>query len=189
MRIRLLLNLDITEDLHDQDFSVNTPKACQRSRRVSGALPSLTPCPSAISTPGRWHNTVGNTRSVHGCGHVYVGPRTVNSINLQSRICIPMPLTLSIGEKLSTYAALAEIPPRLDGGLSRPTHLLHRPRWRLLVGCSECPPPPGKIIHPGARASNLYRPDLTAEIIIAAKLDLAATLMHLSVSAGRVGRG
>lgn len=29
----------------DQDFSVDTPKACQRSRRVSGALPSLTPCP------------------------------------------------------------------------------------------------------------------------------------------------
>lgn len=39
---------------------------------------------------------------------------------------------------------------------------------------------------PGARASN-HRPDLTAEITIAAKIDLAAALVHLPVSAGRVG--
>ena len=124
---------------------------------MSGAPPFLTPCPSAISTPGRWHNTVGNTRSVHGCGHVYVGPRTVNSINLQSRICVPMPLTLSIGGKLGTYAALAEIPPRPDGGLSRLTHLLHRSRWRFPVGCSESPPPPGKLftLGPGHQTSTV----------------------------------
>ena len=79
--MRLSLNLDITETLQEKDSSVDTLKARQRSRRVSGALPSLTPVPSVISTPGRWHSTVGNTRSDHGCGHVCVGPRTANFIN------------------------------------------------------------------------------------------------------------
>jgi hypothetical protein len=54
---------------------------------------------------------------------------------------------------------------------SGPRHLLHIPRWRFLVGCTANPPPsPGNIIYPGARASNLYRPDLTAKITVAAKL-------------------
>jgi hypothetical protein len=168
--MRLSLNLDITEDLQDHDFSVDTPKACQRSRRVSGALPSLTPCP-VISTPGWWHRTVGNTRSDHGCGHVCVGPRTVNSINFQSRICVPMPLTLSMGSKLGVYAAPAEISARPDGGLPGPTPFapqtaLALPRWLH----SEYPPSPVNIIYPGARASNIYRPVLTAEITIATKL-------------------
>jgi hypothetical protein len=96
-----------------------------------------------------------------------------NSINFQSRFCVPMPLTLSIGSKLGIYAAPAEIPPRPDGGLpgQGPRHLLHRPRWRILVGCivNTPPPSPGNIIYPGARASNLCLPELTAEITIAAK--------------------
>ena len=90
--------------------------------------------PSVISTPGLWHRTVGNTRSDHGCGHVCAGLRTANSIDFQSRICVPMPLTLSIGSKSGIYAALAEIPPRPDGGLPGPTPVaphtaLALPRW------------------------------------------------------------
>lgn len=38
-----------------------------------------------------------------------------------------MPLALPIGSKLAIYAALAEIPPRPDGGLLNPRHLLHSP--------------------------------------------------------------
>jgi hypothetical protein len=65
---------------------------------------------------------------------VYVGPRTVNSINFQFRICIPMPLTLSIDNNLGIYAALAEISSRPDGGLPRSTPFapqiaLALPRW------------------------------------------------------------
>jgi len=144
---------------------VNAPDECQGPFLPSPLVPSV------ISTPGRWQSTVGNTRSDQVCA----GPRRVNSINFQSRICVSMPLTLSIGSSIGSksgiYAAPAEIPPRPDGGLPGPTPFapqtsLALPRW---PHSEYAPPSPGNIIYPGARASNLYHSDLTGEITIAAK--------------------
>jgi len=137
------LNLDITEDLQDQDFSVRHPQSLS-TRRVSGALPS----PPLACPFGRIYPPAGSMVQLeiqypvgpHGCGHVYVGPQTVHSISHHFRICVPMPLALSIGSKLGIYAAAAGIPARPDGGLPRPTPFapqtpLALPRWLH----RECP--------------------------------------------------
>lgn len=101
------MNLDITEDLQDQDFSVDTPKACQCSRRVSGALPSLAPCPFGSYLRPAGGIVAGQTMAVSVWGPEH---------------------------KLGIYAAVAEIPPRPDGGLPGPTPFtpqiaLALPRW------------------------------------------------------------
>jgi hypothetical protein len=73
---------------------------------------------------------------------------------------------------------------------SGPRHLLHIPRWRFLVGCGAIlPPSPGNIIYPRARASNVRTLRLGLPLLQnCCKIDLAAALEHLSVSAGRAGR-
>lgn len=73
---------------------------------------------------------------------------------------------------------------------SGPRHLLHIPRWRFLVGCGAIlPPSPGNIIYPRARASNVRTLRLGLPLLLnCCKIDLAAALEHLSVSAGRAVR-
>jgi hypothetical protein len=102
---------------------------------------------------------------------VYVGPQTVNSVNLQSRFCELMPSAVPIGSKLDIYAALAEIPPRPDGGLPRPSLFCSAARWHVLVGyiyssMEISPSPSWQYYCPEARACNLYPPDITVEITI-----------------------
>ena len=88
-----------------------------------------------------------------------------------------MPSVLPIGSNLGIYAALAEIPPRPDGGFPKPTPFASRvslalPRWLQSVSLDENlpSPPPANIVYPEARACNLYYPpDLTAEITIPAE--------------------
>jgi hypothetical protein len=102
-------------------FQSTPPKPVNAPGECPGPfIPPLVP--SVISTPGRWHSTVGNTRSVHGLWPCLCGAPNSQFHNFQSRICMPtqMPLTLSIN-KLGIYAAPAEILPRPDGGLQRPT--------------------------------------------------------------------
>ena len=96
-----------------------------------------TPCPFGhiYHRPVPWYSWKYSTRSAHGCGPVYVGPRTVNSINHQSRILGTD--TVSIGSKLGIYAAVAEILSRPDGGCQGLPRSLHSPRWRFLVGYLE----------------------------------------------------
>jgi hypothetical protein len=191
--MQLSLNLDITEDLQDLDVSVDTLKACQRSRRVSGALPSLTPCPFGHIYPRpvvqySWIYPVGPWL----CGHVYVGPRTVNSIIFPSFSMSYLLGTDAVNtvdwQQIVYLPALAEITPRPDGGLPRPTPFapqsaLALRRWLH----SENPPLPplAKLftLGPGHLTSAVRTLRLRLPLLL---IDLAATLVHLSVSAGCV---
>lgn len=118
---------------------VNAPDECPGPFIPSPLVPSV------ISTPGRWHiiAQLEIPRSVHGCGDVYVGPRTVSSINFQSRICLPMPLTLSIANKLGITPQRSR--PGLMVACSGPRHLhptsLALPRWLHSESLSTLPLP------------------------------------------------
>jgi hypothetical protein len=101
------------------------------------------------------------------------GPK-LNSINLQSRFCELMPLAPPIGSKLSIYAALADIPPRPDGGLPRPTPsapqpALARPRWLHLFLDENLPLPLLAILCTLRPGHVTATPDLTAETTIPAE--------------------
>ena len=95
--------------------------------------PCPAPCPfGSCLPPAGWYGTVGNT--LHSMAVARrCGPYCNQSIDIQSLFCELMPSAMPIGSNLGIYAALAEIPPRPDGGLPNPRHLLHGSRWRFLA--------------------------------------------------------
>lgn len=111
-------------------FRRHPPKPVNASDECPG--PFLPPplVPSVISTPGRWHSKL-EIPVGPWLWPFCAGPRTVNSVDFPSRICLPMPSMPSIGSKITPHW---QILPRPDGGLPRPTAFtpqtaLALPRW------------------------------------------------------------